>query len=66
MPLILSKNVYSYYKLLMIPYYINLIVDIKMNINENVSYPFSDAWVCWIQGFGGHGLEGFVETVIKN
>ena len=50
----------------MIPHYINLMADIKINSNENVSFPFSDAWACWIQGFGGHELEGFVKTVIKN
>ena len=50
----------------MILYYINLMADIKIGSKENVSFPFSDAWVCWIQGFGGHGLEGFEETVIKN
>ena len=43
----------------MIPYYINLMVNIKINSKENESFPFSDAWVCWTQGFGGHGLEGF-------
>jgi len=48
MPLILTKNVYNYYKLLMILYYKNLMVDIKINSKENVSFTFSDAWVCWI------------------
>ena len=66
MPLIITKNVYNYYKLLMVLYYKNLMVDIKINSKENVSFTFSDAWVCWIQGFGGHGLEGFDKTKIKN
>ena len=50
----------------MILYYKNLMVDIKINSKENVSFSFSDAWVCWIQGFGGHRLEGFDKTKIKN
>ena len=66
MPLIITKNVYNYYKLLMIPYYVNLMVNIKINSKENVSFPFSDALVWWMQGFGGHGLEGFDKTKIKN
>ena len=48
MPLIITKNVYNYCKLLMIPYYVNLMVIIKINSKENVLFPFSDAWVCWI------------------
>ena len=41
-------------------------IDILININENVSFPFSGAWICRILGFGGHGLNRFVKFVIKN